>query len=109
MMSIEVKKSKNVIFKELLLALLPDLTIWGSNNVEFMRNNYSDIINAAREFLATKDIQLTKSEFNLATREMCTKGRNYMISKSIPSNKQYEELSKIESEQETISENSEDE
>ncbi|CAF1027807.1 unnamed protein product [Brachionus calyciflorus] len=78
LMSISVKKSSKVIFKELLTALIPDLTIWGSKNAETMRKDYGNIIEAAREFLITKDIVLNKADFLLSTREMCSKGKKFM-------------------------------
>lgn len=48
MMSIELKKRSLLIFKELLTALIPNMTTWGSHNAKSIRKKYSTIIQVAR-------------------------------------------------------------
>ena len=44
---LSTKKSVKAMYKSIVHALLPDWSVWASNNAEAMREKYSSILNAA--------------------------------------------------------------
>lgn len=75
LLCLNTKKTSKSIFKSIMVALIPDWSVWGSQNAENMRTKYSPFFNATRDFLQTKNVILSESDFKTSVRDLCTRGK----------------------------------